>query len=67
MEKPSPQIKSISTEILIIGSIELDHKECIRVDRFQRTSVEGVFAAGDVTCGGLQVISAAGEGCVAAL
>lgn len=49
------------------AGIELDHKECIRVDRFQRTSVDGVFAAGDVTCGGLQVISAAGEGCVAAL
>lgn len=49
------------------AGIELDHKECIKVDRFQRTSVDGVFAAGDVTCGGLQVISAAGEGCVAAL
>jgi thioredoxin reductase (NADPH) len=49
------------------AGIKLDHKECVRVDRFQRTSVDGVFAAGDVTCGGLQVISAAGEGCVAAL
>jgi len=27
----------------------------------------GDFAAGDITCGGLQVVAAAGEGCVAAL
>jgi len=45
----------------------LDHKQCLSVDRFQRTNLEGVYAAGDVTCGGLQVVSAAGEGCVAAL
>lgn len=49
------------------AGIELDHKQCIKVDRFQRTNLKGVFAAGDVTCGGMQIISAAGEGCVAAL
>ncbi len=49
------------------AGIALDHKQCVAVDRFQRTNIEGVFAAGDVTCGGLQVVSAAGEGCVAAL
>ena len=27
----------------------------------------GEGAAGDVTCGGMQVVSAAGEGCVAAM
>lgn len=47
--------------------LELDHRQCISVDRFQRTNIPGVFAAGDVTCGGLQIVSAAGEGCVAAL
>jgi thioredoxin reductase (NADPH) len=49
------------------AGIELDHKQCVNVDRFQRTNLEGVFAAGDVTCGGMQVVSAAGEGCVAAM
>jgi len=49
------------------AGIELDHRQCVAVDRFQRTNIPGVFAAGDVTCGGLQVVAAAGEGCVAAL
>jgi thioredoxin reductase (NADPH) len=49
------------------AGVELDHRQCVAVDRFQRTNLEGVFAAGDVTCGGMQVVSAAGEGCVAAM
>ena len=49
------------------AGIVLDHKQCVAVDRFQRTNVPGVFAAGDITCGGLQVVAAAGEGCVAAM
>ncbi|MDD8014634.1 MAG: FAD-dependent oxidoreductase [Acidobacteriota bacterium] len=49
------------------AGLDLDHKQCIAVDRFQRTNLEGVFAAGDVTCGGLQIVTAAGEGCTAAL
>ncbi|HYA49008.1 MAG TPA: FAD-dependent oxidoreductase [Burkholderiales bacterium] len=49
------------------AGLTLDHKQCIAVDRFQRTNIPGVLAAGDVTCGGLQVVAAAGEGCVAAL
>ncbi len=56
-----------STSLFGKAGVELDHKQCIKVDRFQRTNLEGVFAAGDVTCGGLQIVSAAGEGCVAAL
>lgn len=47
--------------------LAVDHKQCVAVDRFQRTNIPGVFAAGDITCGGLQVVSAAGEGCVAGL
>jgi len=49
------------------AGITLDHKSCIAVDRSQRTNLPGVFAAGDVTCGGLQIASAVGEGCVAAM
>ena len=39
----------------------------IRVDRQMRTSVPGVFAAGDCTGRPLQVAKAVGEGCIAAL
>jgi thioredoxin reductase (NADPH) len=49
------------------AGLEMDHRQCLAVDRRQRTNLEGVFAAGDLTCGGLQVVAAAGEGCVAAL
>jgi thioredoxin reductase (NADPH) len=49
------------------AGILLDHKQCVGVDRSQKTNLPGVFAAGDVTCGGLQIASAVGEGCVAAL
>jgi len=49
------------------SGLAIDHNQCLSVDRFQRTNLDGVFAAGDLTCGGLQVVSAAGEGCVAAL
>lgn len=53
--------------LLSKAGLALDHKQCLTVDRRQRTSLDGVFGAGDLTCGGLQVVSAAGEGCVAAL
>jgi len=49
------------------AGVALDHKQCVTVDRFQGTSIPGVFAAGDITCGGLQVVTAAGEGCVAGM
>ena len=56
-----------STSLFAKAGVELDHRQCIQVDRQQRTNLEGVFAAGDVTCGGLQIASAVGEGCVAAI
>ena len=49
------------------AGLAMDHKQCLAVDRFGRTNLSGVYAAGDNTCGGLQVVAAAGEGCVAAL
>jgi thioredoxin reductase (NADPH) len=49
------------------AGLTMDHKQCLAVDRFGRTNLPGVYAAGDNTCGGLQVVAAAGEGCVAAL
>ena len=50
----------------LIGGIETDGA-FIRVDRQMRTSLPGVFAAGDCTGLPLQVAKAVGEGCIAAL
>ena len=49
------------------AGVDLDYKQCINVDSLQRTNLEGVYAAGDVTCGGMQVVTAVGEGAVAAM
>jgi thioredoxin reductase (NADPH) len=48
--------------------LELDEKGFIKVDAGMRTSVEGVFAAGDVTTGSdyfWQIVTAAAEGALA--
>jgi len=47
--------------------IKLDEQGYIIVDRQQRTNVKGVYAAGDVTGGLRQVITACAEGAIAAL
>ncbi|MEM3555162.1 MAG: FAD-dependent oxidoreductase [Candidatus Micrarchaeia archaeon] len=46
--------------------VEVDERGFIKVDRNQKTNIPGVFAAGDITGGILQVIGACGEGAVAA-
>jgi thioredoxin reductase (NADPH) len=52
----------------LIGAIETGEDGCITVNRMMETSVQGVFAAGDVSCTGVrQVVVAASEGCIAAL
>ncbi len=55
------------TQIVQKAGLEMDQRGCIKVDRRQVTSVEGVFAAGDCTCGGMQIVTAAGEGATAAI
>ncbi len=55
------------TAIVQNAGITTDRNGCLTVDRNQRTNVEGVFAAGDCTCGGMQVVTAAGEGAMAAM
>ena len=55
------------TAIVKNAGIDTDRNGCLMVDRFQKTNIEGVFAAGDCTCGGMQVITAAGEGAMAAM
>ena len=55
------------TAIAKNAGVATDKSGCLTVDRQQKTSVEGVFAAGDCTCGGMQAITAAGEGAMAAM
>jgi thioredoxin reductase (NADPH) len=55
------------TNLVKAAGIEVDKNGCIKVDRRQGTSIEGVYAAGDCTCGGMQIITAAGEGAMAAI
>lgn len=55
------------TEIVKSAGIATDRTGCLTVDRQQRTNVKGVFAAGDCTCGGMQVVTAAGEGAMASM
>jgi thioredoxin reductase (NADPH) len=59
--------ESLTSPLLQKAGLSLDHRQCLAVDRLQRTNIEGVFAAGDITCGGMQVVTAAGEGAVAAV
>ncbi len=53
---------------MVAGLVELDEQGRIKVDCANRTSVDGIFAAGDVTSGfAEQVLIAVGEGAKAAL
>jgi len=47
--------------------VKLDEKGFVIVDKQQKTNVKGVYAAGDITGGLRQVITACAEGAVAAL
>ena len=56
----------ISQLILRAGGLT-DDRGCLIVDKHQRMNLDGVFAAGDCTCGGMQIVAAAGEGSVAGM
>jgi thioredoxin reductase (NADPH) len=47
--------------------VKLDEGGYVIVDRNQRTNIKGVYAAGDITGGLRQVITACAEGAIAAL
>jgi len=52
----------------LIGALETGEEGCIKVNRMMESSIQGVFAAGDVTCTEVrQVVVAAAHGCMAAL
>lgn len=53
---------------IVTGLVELDDEGFIKIDSYNRTSVPGIFAAGDVSnIFGEQVLVAVGEGAKAAL
>ena len=56
----------ISQLIMKAGGLA-DDRGCLIVDKHQRMNLDGVFAAGDCTCGGMQIVAAAGEGSVAGM
>lgn len=55
------------TSLLKKADITVDEKGCVTVNRRQETNLDGVYAAGDCTCGGMQIITAAGEGAMAGM
>jgi thioredoxin reductase (NADPH) len=57
-----------NTQFLKSSNIELDHVGLIKTDKHLQTTMQGVFAAGDVRSGAtMQIASAVGEGATAAL
>lgn len=52
----------------LINTLDMSEDGCISVNNMMETSVQGVFAAGDVSCTQVrQVVVAASQGCIAAL
>lgn len=78
VEKGIPAVLNVNGVFVSVGimphtevekkcGVEVDEKGFIRVNRKQETNIHGVYAAGDVTGGVMQISTAIGEGCVAAL
>jgi len=55
-----------STEIMESAGVEIDENKYIKVNQLCETNIEGVFAAGDVTGGFAQIVTAAAQGAIAA-
>lgn len=55
------------TEIYRAAGIKLNDQGYIAVNLNQETNIRGVYAAGDVTGRGMQVVIASGDGCMAAI
>jgi len=49
------------------AGVVVDEKGSIIVDRMKKTNIEGVFAAGDCTGIGMQIVTSAGDGALAAI
>ena len=55
------------SDLIIRSGGQADDRGCLLTDRNQKMNLDGVFAAGDCTCGGMQIVTAAGEGAVAGM
>lgn len=55
------------SNLIVKAGGHTDDRGCLITDKHQRMNIEGVFAAGDCTCGGMQIVTAAGEGAVAGM
>lgn len=55
------------SDLIVRSGGQADDRGCLLTDRNQKMNLEGVFAAGDCTCGGMQIVTAAGEGAVAGM
>lgn len=55
------------TELAKKAGIETDQWGFVKVNGGMETNLDGIFACGDVTGGILQIVKAAGEGCIAGL
>lgn len=60
-------IRDSVAEMAQMSGVEVDGKGSIVVDQMQKTNVEGVFAAGDCTGIGMQIVTSAGDGALAAM
>lgn len=56
-----------ASELARKAGVELDERGYVKVDEEMATSVAGIYAAGDLTGGILQIATAVGDGCRAAL
>ena len=63
----SQSVKSRKNDLAKKLGVKLDESGYIVVDKEGRTNVEGVYAAGDITDGLRQVVTACAEGAIAAL
>ncbi len=55
------------SQLIMKAGGHTDDRGCLITDKHQRMNLDGVFAAGDCTCGGMQIVTAAGEGAVAGM
>jgi thioredoxin reductase (NADPH) len=55
-----------NNEIAIKLGVDIDNEGYVKVDAGYRTNVKGVYAAGDITGGFKQIVTAVGQGAVAA-
>jgi thioredoxin reductase (NADPH) len=56
-----------TTGIVTEAGIEVDAGGCILVDNDMQTTLPGIYAAGDCSCKGMQIVTASGMGAKAAL